>query len=223
MIIDLHTHTRPWSDDSELEPAELIHQAKKAGLDAICLTEHDWFWDKDELARLSQEHDFLVLPGVETNTDDGHFLVFGIERYSYGMHHTEYLKSMVDEAGGAMILAHPYRRNLHREDDIGDVVEQFCQRPFLRLLDTIEVLNGRGSERQNKFSQELCRRLNLKGTGSSDAHSLSEIPSCATLFENKISNVKELITELKAGRFRAIDLRQDFLRQTAGEHPPSLY
>ena len=107
-----------------------------------------------------------------------------------------------------MILAHPYRRNLHSDDDISDAVEQFYPKPFLRLVDTIEVLNGRASERQNKFSQELCRRLNLKGSGGSDAHSISDIPSCATLFERKISNVEELITELKAGRFRAVDLRQ---------------
>jgi hypothetical protein len=50
-------------------------------------------------------------------------------------------------------------------------------------------------------------RLNLKNVGGSDAHSLSDIPSCATVFERKIGNVKELITELKEGRFRAIDLR----------------
>ena len=209
MLIDLHTHTRPWSDDSDLQPAELIDLAKQAGLDAICLTEHDWFWNKDALAKLSQEHDFLVLPAVETNTDDGHFLVFGIEKFSFGMYHTEYLRRVVDKAGGVMILAHPYRRNLHSDDDISDAVEQFYQKPFLRLVDTIEVLNGRASERQNKFSQELCRRLNLKGVGGSDAHSLSDIPSYATLFERKISNVGELITELKAGRFRAVDLRQN--------------
>jgi len=208
LIIDLHTHTLPWSDDSNLEIPELIHQAKQSGLDAICLTEHDWFRDKDDLAKLSQEHDFLVLPAVETNTDDGHFLVFGIEKFSFGMYHTEYLRRVVDKAGGVMILAHPYRRNLHSDDDISDAVEQFYQKPFLRLVDTIEVLNGRASERQNKFSQELCRRLNLKGVGGSDTHSLSDIPSCATLFERKVSNVGELITELKAGRFRAVDLRQ---------------
>ncbi|MBI3040474.1 MAG: metal-dependent phosphoesterase, partial [Chloroflexi bacterium] len=72
-----------------------------------------------------------------------------------------------------------------------------------------EVFNGRASERENKFSQELCRRLNLNGVGGSDAHSTSNIPSCATFFERKISNVEQLIAELKAGRFRAVDLRQD--------------
>lgn len=207
MIIDLHCHTRPWSDDSFLEPTELIQQAKQAGLDAICLTEHECFWDKKALARLGQEHGFLILPGVEINTDDGHFLVFGIEEYSFGMWRTEYLRQIVDEAGGVMVLAHPYRRNFYR-DDLQTAVERYCQKPFLQLVDTIEVLNGRASARETEFSQELCRRLNLKGIGGSDAHSISDIPSCATLFERKVGNVEELITELRAGRFRAIDLRQ---------------
>lgn len=207
MIIDLHTHTKPWSDDSNLEPAELIQQAKQAGLDAICFTEHEWFWDKKALDKLSQEHDFLVLSGVEINTDDGHFLVFGIEKYSFGIWRTEYLKRIVDDAGGVMVLAHPYRRNFY-SDDLQAAVKRYCQKPFLQHVDTIEVLNSRASARENEFSQELCRRLNLKGIGGSDAHSISDIPSCATLFERTVSNVEELISELKAGRFKAINLRQ---------------
>lgn len=207
MIIDLHTHTKPPSDDSFLEPSQLIQRSKQAGLDAICFTEHDWFWDKDALAGLVREHDFLVLPGVELNTDEGHYLVFGLEEYSFGMHHTEYLRQAVDEVGGVMILAHPYRRQYHQGDDIADAVEQYCRSPFFRLVDTIEVLNGRATETQNEFSQELCRRLNLKAIGGSDAHQLSDIPTCATYFERKVSNVEQLITELKAGRFSPVDLR----------------
>ena len=210
MIIDLHTHTKPWSDDSFLQPTELIQQAKQAGIDAICLTEHDWFWDKDDIAKLSQEHDFLVLPGAEINTEDGHILVFGVEKYSFGMHRTEDLRHIVDKAGGVMILAHPFRRHFYANDDLQTAVEKCCQRPSFRLIDTIEVLNGRGTARQNEFSEELCRRLKLRGIGGSDAHSLSDVPSCATLFERKISNAEELIAELKTGRFKAINLRQGY-------------
>ncbi len=208
MIIDLHTHTLPWSDDSNLELPELVQQAKQAGLDAICLTEHDQFWNKDVLAKLSQEHDFLILPGVEINTEDGHFLVFGVEEYIFGIWRTEQLKHSVDRVGGVMILAHPYRRQYHAGEDIDAAVERCYQKKPFNIIDLIEVLNGRASEMQNKFSQELCQRLNLRGTGGSDAHSLSDIPSCATFFERKVSNVEELITELKAGRFRAVDLRK---------------
>ncbi|MFC1965390.1 PHP domain-containing protein [Chloroflexota bacterium] len=209
MIVDLHTHTKRWSDDSDIELSELIWRSKQAGLDAICITDHDWFWDKDVLAKVSQEHDFLVLPGVEMNIDEGHhLLVFGVEKYSFGMHHVEQLKHFVDEAEGIMILAHPYRKQLYSDNELRTVVEQFCQNPIFHLLDTIELLNGRGSEKQNRFSQEVCRRLNLKGVGGSDAHSASDIPSCATLFERRIGNVGELIAELKAGRFKAVNLNQ---------------
>ncbi|MFC1940744.1 CehA/McbA family metallohydrolase, partial [Chloroflexota bacterium] len=206
MIIDLHAHTSPASDDSFLEPIQLIHRAKQVGLDAVCLTEHDCFWDKNELARLSQKHDFLLLPGVEIDTEEGHILVFGLEEYSLGMDQPEYLRRIVDKAGGVMILAHPYRGQSHNDEELRTAVEQYCAEPVSRLVDAIEVLNGRGSERQNRFSQEVCRKLGLKGIGGSDAHSFSDMPSCATLFERSISNVEELIAELKAGRFRAVNL-----------------
>ena len=209
MIIDLHTHTKPWSDDSFLELPQLIYRAKQAGLDAICLTEHDWFWDKKLLARLSQEHDFLILPGVEINTEVGDILVFGVEEYRTGMDHTEQLKRIADEAGGIIILAHPYRKHFYSDDDFNTAVEKYCQHPIFRLVDIVEAFNGRAGELQNKFSQEVRRRLNLKGVGGSDAHSFSDIPSYATLFERKISNVEELIAELKAGRFTPVDLRED--------------
>jgi len=207
VLIDLHTHTSPRSNDSNLELPALVHKAKRGGLDGVCLTEHDYCWDKNELARLSQKHDFLLLPGMEIENDDGHILVFGVEEYSPDMHQAENLRRMVDEAEGVMILAHPFRGRFYEVDNINDTVEQCCQEPIFHLVDSVETFNGRGSEKQNRFSQELGRRLNLKGVGGSDAHVTLHLPSCATLFEREVSNVAELITELKAGRFRAVDLR----------------
>jgi len=207
MIIDLHTHTKPWSDDSILTPAELIRRTKQAGLDGVCLTEHEWFWDKQAVARFSQEHEFLVIPGVEINTEDGHFLVFGVEQYSFGMYRTEVLKKIVDDVGGAIILAHPYRRRLYGDMDVHAAVEQHYQKPIFEMVDAIEVSNGKASPQQNRFSQEIQRRLKLKGVGGSDAHVAADIPSSATFFERKIRNLEDLITEIKAGRFHAVDLR----------------
>jgi hypothetical protein len=112
MLIDLHTHTQPLSHDSLLTPDDLIEAAKAAGLDAVCLTEHDFTWDADAARELARRHGFTIIPAIEVNTEDGHFLAFGIDRYVYGMHRVDELARLVEEAGGALIAAHPYRRQL---------------------------------------------------------------------------------------------------------------
>ena len=207
MIIDLHVHTSPLSSDSTIELPELVEKARKVGLDGICVTEHGQFWNTDKVARLSRELDFLILPGVELWSDDSHFLVFGLERYSQGLWMVRKLRQTVDEAGGAMILAHPARRQFSPNRDIDDDISRYCRQSFLDFVDIVEVLNGRLPDIGNEFSLEICRRLDLKGTGGSDAHSTDDIPSVATEFERDINNLEDLITELKAGRFQAVNLR----------------
>ena len=46
----------------------------------------------------------------------------------------------------------------------------------------------------------------MRGTAGSDAHARTDIGRCATRFERDVSNVEDLIEELKAGRFEAVDL-----------------
>src|SRR3972149_6999340 len=53
-----------------------------------------------------------VTPAIEVNTEDGHLLAFGIDRYVYGMHRVAELARLVEEAGGVLVAAHPYRRQL---------------------------------------------------------------------------------------------------------------
>ena len=79
MIIDIHTHTFPTSDDSLLTPEELITEAKRIGLDGICLTDHDRFWEPEQIDELSRKHNYLVLPGCEVTTEDGHLLIYGLK------------------------------------------------------------------------------------------------------------------------------------------------
>jgi predicted metal-dependent phosphoesterase TrpH len=123
------------------------------------------------------------------------------------MYRTEVLKKIVDDVGGAIILAHPYRRRLYGDMDVHAAVEQHYQKPIFKMVDAIEVSNGKASPPQNRFSQEIQRRLKLKGVGGSDAHVAADIPSSATFFERKIRNLEDLITEIKVGRFHAVDLR----------------
>ena len=210
MLIDLHTHTRPLSWDSFLTPDELIERSKQAGLDGICLSEHDYFWKPEDVLELAKRHSYLVLPAIEINTDDGHVLAYGLEKYVYGMHRSHELAHHVEQAGGAMVAAHPYRRQMpwyiESERDYQEALVRASRNQAYRYCVALEVLNGRGSEKENAFSQRLCDLMSMRGTAGSDAHARHDIGRCATYFERDIHDVEDLIEELKQGRFRPVDL-----------------
>ena len=212
MLIDLHTHTYPKSDDSFIGVDDLIDTTKRLGLDGVCLTEHDVFWSWDEVRALSKKHNFLVLPGCEINTDAGHILVFGLEQYVFGLHKPDFVRQMVDREGGVIVSAHPYRRRFLEEparqpDARADMLERAIGDCFFRSCDAVESINGRGTAPENLFSQDLGNSLCLNSTGGSDAHRVEQLGTAATRFEKKISDFTDLIEEMRAGRFTAVDLR----------------
>lgn len=211
MLIDLHAHTYPKSDDSFVSADELADAARQHGLDGICLTEHDDFWPMDAARDLTRRHGILVLPGAEINTDAGHVLVFGLHRYKFGMHKPGFLREEADRHGAALIAAHPYRRRFLAdpgEDPAvrSEMLNRALDDQMLRLFDAVESHNGRGKETENLFSEDLRQGLCLPGTGGSDTHYLGQMGTAATLFERRITSLDELVAELKAGRMRAVDL-----------------
>ena len=213
MIIDMHIHTKPASACSDLDPAEMIEEAKKIGLDGVCLTEHDKIWHPDTVRNLRKEHGFLVLGGVEITSMDGDVLVFGLEKEINGIVSVDELRRLVDEVEGVMIAAHPFRGSFLEGKDffvpgLTLTVEEACKKPFLKPMDTIESINGENSDVENEFAEKVCQRLNLTGTGGSDAHSRSEVGHVVTIFENRIEDEKDLIRELKAGRYKADTFRK---------------
>ena len=212
MLIDLHTHSYPKSDDSFMSVDELVDAAKGMGLDGICLTDHDAFWSAEEIETLSRKHDFLVLPGCEINTDAGHIVVFGLERYVFGLHKPDFVRQQVGLSGGVIISAHPYRRRFLEEpgrkpEARADMLSKALSDDFFQGCDAIEGINGRGTGPQNQFSQDLGAQLSISTTGGSDAHRVDQLGTAATRFERKIASLGDLIQELQAGRFCAVDLR----------------
>ena len=211
MIIDLHTHSFPQSDDSFVGPDELIEKAKAIGLDAICFTEHDYFWDADSLRALSARHDFLALPGCEINTDSGHVLAFGLTHYRFGMHKVHVLEGLTRKAGGALIAAHPYRRRFlpehaHKPDYYQRMIDDACSDPIFRACDAVEGLNGRATDGENNFSLDLSAQLGMRTVGGSDAHRLHTLGAAATEFCRRVDSVDALVQEIKAGRFQRVAL-----------------
>ncbi len=211
MLIDLHTHSYPKSDDSFLTVDELIVESKAAGLDGICLTDHDAFWSEEHVRELSQRHEFLVLPGSEINTDGGHVLAFGLGQYEFGMHKPEFLRARADREGGVLIAAHPYRRRFledpGRDPEIrAGMLDRATADPFFGLCEAAEALNGRGSLEQNRYAADLCGDLAMPSVAGSDAHRSAQIATAATEFRGRVECLADLLKCLKTGEYRPVDL-----------------
>lgn len=80
-MIDLHTHST--ASDGSLPPAELVDLAKKTGLKALALTDHDTVAGIGEARRRAAELGLAFVPGVEIEIDfdpgEFHLLGLGID------------------------------------------------------------------------------------------------------------------------------------------------
>jgi len=109
-----------------------------------------------------------------------------------------------------MVAAHPYRRQMpwymENERDYQEALVRASRNPAYRFCVALEQINGRGTVKENQFSASLCEYMEMPGTAGTDAHARSDIGRCATDFERDVHDLGGLIEELKAGRFKPVDL-----------------
>jgi len=209
VLIDLHVHTYPASPCSVARVEDVILEAKRIGLDGVCLTDHNYIWDKARVEELRRKHDFLILRGNEITTDQGDMLVFGLERPIQGIIKLDELRILVSEAEGFIIAAHPFRGFLlFGSGQLGLTPEKAMERPLFKKVEGVEVLNSKVTEKENRFAAEVAKGTGLAGTGGSDAHQVSDVGLYATRFFSKIRNEKELIDALRGGRYEAVAFKK---------------
>ena len=72
-LCDLHTHST--FSDGTLTPEELICEARRVGLAAIALTDHNTVAGLDEFILAGERHGVEAVPGIELSTEwEGHEL-----------------------------------------------------------------------------------------------------------------------------------------------------
>ncbi|MDY6834820.1 MAG: PHP domain-containing protein [Chloroflexota bacterium] len=206
MILDLHIHTT-MSGDSTIEHENLVQLARNADLDGICITEHGR--EKSRIANMIDgKHDFPVFGGMEASTDLGDFLIFGVNQCPRNISKAKELKAFVEQEGGVMIAAHPFRSRFLRSARYPKPsVDEACRYEFTQLVDAMEVFNGWSTGEEVLFASKVSKKLKLSGTGGSDAHVPWQVGCCVTIFDRNIRNEAELVTELKRGAFRCEDRR----------------
>jgi predicted metal-dependent phosphoesterase TrpH len=211
MILDMHVHTQISQDATATveEYCEAIVKYRESfPIDGFVLTEHRVIDRSIDYRKIGDKYGVQILQGVEADGDFGHILLYGVTTESLRyidlnnrrLNDREVIHIM-KECGGIAIPAHPFRESLH-----GKALEE--RRDWVAGVEIIEQLNGANTEAQNTRASTIVARDNLRGIGGSDAHYVSWFLKCATAFDRRIETMQELVEELYAGRFTALQLPQ---------------
>ena len=212
-IVDMHVHTVRGAADSSLTPDQLIEEARRIGLTGVNISEHDRVWEPHPLEEFRERLGLFVSRGMEVSTDMGHMIVIGLDRYVAGIRRAVELRHVLDEVGGFMIVAHPFRHffdPIHFRRDGRPPFEmtpdEAAERmPVFKLVDEIEVANGGSTPRENQFALKVTKALGKQGIGASDCHSTQGVGYYVTVFEEELRDQEQMLEQLRARRFHAAE------------------
>jgi len=185
--IDLHVHTY-YSEDATTTLKELVHYAKKSGLDGVAVTDHDTMRGALKLARKSQ---LVIIPGLEIETLRGHILALNVKALiPQKLSLTETVQK-IHYGGGVAVIAHPAAV---LKTAMGQKVTSNSK------IDAVEVINSSALPffLSTYLSCRLAKRLNLPKTAGSDAHHAPEIGTAYTLVDAD-SNSDDVTEAIRKG------------------------
>lgn len=185
MLLDLHVHSG-FSPDCLSSPAALLRAARKRGLDAIAVTDHDTIQGGLAVSALNRDPTFNVIIGCEVTTEAGDIIGLFLRR-EIRSHKALDVIAAIHEQGGLALLPHPFHPRPPRHD-------------VASAVDLIEVFNARVAPAANEQAYDLAARLGKISVCGSDAHFLSDVGRCRVLAEGSdartalLSGIKRLET-----------------------------
>ena len=169
---DLHVHTT-YSNDSLITPKDLVYYAKRRGLTAVAVTDHN---SLNGAYKIAKGTDFLVIPGMEVSSGDGHIVALNVqELIPKGLSAAETV-DRIHKAGGVAIACHPYVFFK------GCLRENVCAK-----FDAIEIINARAFPFKNsvKRAEESAKCFELSRVAGTDAHDGPQIGYAYTVIDSE--------------------------------------
>jgi len=183
--IDMHVHS-DYSADSLITPEELVFYAKKRGLDGVAVTDHDRL---DGALKIAAETDFLIIPGIEVRSSDGHVVGLNVTKtVSSKLSATETV-NRIHDAGGIAVACHPtglFKGGLGNRTNVS--------------FDAVEVINSSAIPFSYTVKQnsKIASRLGKPRLAGSDAHYGPEIGCGYTIVEAKL-DVNDVVRAVRQG------------------------
>lgn len=198
--LDLHVHTRVSPDALDV-PERVVEAARAMGLNGIAITDHDRGGAYRHLCELGLADasglpvdGFLVVPGVEVSTNEGHVIVLGAAFETPavpGGITSQTLVRMAHAKGLLAVAAHPFERS---RSGVGQSTLERV--PF----DAIEVFNSKTLEPgANVKAAAWASQHRLPSVAGSDAHFADTVGRAHTILEAREFSVAGVLEAIKAG------------------------
>jgi hypothetical protein len=195
-VIEADFHMHSHVGDGMLSPFSLVLQARREGLHAIAITDHNQILG----ARSARWFSRLiggptVLIGEEITAPAFHLIAVGLnERVTWRQSASEAIQE-IHRQGGVAIAGHPRRKYWAAYDDL------------IRELDGAEVMHPvtyasgeRGKELRDFYRRAEANGRSLTAIGSSDYHWFNSLGLCRTYVFVHNNNEREILDALRAGR-----------------------
>jgi predicted metal-dependent phosphoesterase TrpH len=160
--VDCHLHMVA-SGDAVLTLEQLAGRAEQAGLDVVCITDHNV--TSAAVAAAERDLGVRVIVGEEIRTPDGDVIgLFLTERVPYVLPVAEVV-ARIRAQGGLVYAPHPF--DLVRSS-LGRVLPGLCAEG---AVDIVEAFNAKIADQAlNDRAAELAAAYDLPGGAGSDAH-----------------------------------------------------
>jgi len=192
--IDLHTHTF-FSGDGVSSPEENIAAARAKGLHGFAVTDHNtcdaitYLLEKGLMREDGLPVDgFLILPGQEVTTDEGHLLCIGATLPDLKGQPAHEVCEIIHERGALAIPPHPY-----------DLFRAGIRFPILESLpiDALEVFNAATTlRRYNRYAFRYAQLRGLPMTAASDAHHSEALGTAYTILNTDDFSARGVLAQI---------------------------
>jgi predicted metal-dependent phosphoesterase TrpH len=188
--IDMHTHTE-YSRDSRTPLREFADAAAAAGLNVVCVTDHDTI---DGALRLREmDVPIRVVVGEEIYSRDGEIIGLFLERAVPPGLSAEETIGQIHDQGGLAYVPHPFSRNRLRHVRLSTLER------IVPDIDAVEVFNAREAfAGDNRRALAFATKHGLPGGVGSDAHRITELGRAYMAIPD-FSTPTELLVSLRSG------------------------
>ena len=196
---DFHVHAQP--GDGALLPWDLAREARRRGLDAIAITNHNQMIGVSRTRPLQTPFGVLILPGEEVTTPYVHIAAIGLDHAVDWRGTIGDIAAAIHVQGGVAIAAHPAQdQRAPWTDDAFTAVDGVeAAHPIM--------FSGRLARAQiaDAYAHALLAHPGIAAIGSSDDHTAEPLGFCRTYVFARAVTEDGILDAVRRGRTVACD------------------